>query len=284
MSWMSPWNAIWITALLGWPPSGLAQINLHLSPNCVVLLEGVDPTALAGDVGKLVQGSGDIWVITALDLEPFSRNDQVRGVIQQYGTAHYRSHKALFLPLTENVKHRDDTLATTYAFSSAPYLMTSTDGQYLGIDRVSDLDRRPIRFVAFAMEFMDHVIAHEIFHLEDYESLHLFAQKRLRARQDTFILRFDIFKILTELRAYKREYRVHSDPEKLSINRSAMIQDIAPLIAQLRESERQLVFNLFQIRSMDAEDLTDYLANEDTIPSLEEALDRLGFAWRFVTR
>lgn len=253
--------------------AGHAQITFQMSEACKALLgDRIDEANMKAR--RYLRGNGEMPMIIAGDLAPLLQHPTTRRNLQGYASKTHASHSAVFIIIDSSVNHAFATVATTYLDNPSPFLMFSTDRQWLAIDKTTEADVKPIHMVIAIDGVSEWSLGHEQFHLDDLDGLHAFAQNRLTSAHARFILRMDIFLILTELRAYKQTYQLHKDSDLIDAEIDGLQNDVVPKIEQLSMWEWRIISEAFGLAQTDRESLKNYLTGNAAIPSIASVLNQ----------
>lgn len=254
-----------------WTSPTRAQITLHLSANCAALVDGrLDH--LQSRLTQILSGAGEVAGLTSAEISLMALEPQVRTEFHTYAARPNAIHDAIFIPLAASINHHFGTQATTYIDNSTPYLRLSTDMRWIAIDQTRADDARPLHLIIFREAAPEWVLPHEKVHLEDLEALHAFAQAKVTRADQRVLIRYDVFKIVTELRAYKQTFQLHQRRDLVDDELRGVAIDILPVLQNLSEGEQEILRKSFGLHGNSYEDFRNFVTNGTHLPSLEQVM------------
>lgn len=258
-----------------------AQVNLQMSYQCahdLAQLQG----RLISHASKFIQGYGNIQVQTPQEVQKKLNPGPTHDFFTNYVGTPHRSHKALFLLLPVTATHLFQTIISTYLDNPTPYFMVSKDGMWFAAEKATQDAPQALHLVVATIHAGETEFLHELSHLEDMEELYIFTLDHLKDMSQRLLVRADIFRIVTELRAYKNAFQVHRAQHPLSaedyaaISVDGMQRDFIPLVNALSFHELEILEKLFDLKSTTKKDLSIFLKNSKQVPGLYEALSSFG--------
>lgn len=254
-----------------------AHLHFTLNPSCQALLVGREDVVLSR-MRQLITGSGQVDVVTVGDLLGVQLSPGARERLIAYQYHGHRFHSSLIAILPSTADHLFRQEATTYPDLTTSRLRLTSDHMWLVSERVDPV-RAPMHIVVLSARGTDYSLLHESVHLEDLDDLHRLAKKILVDDHEVLLINFQIFRAISELRAYKvlaHAFIHDSHPEEhvRSLVR-AMESDFIPTLKGLTGDQLTKFLRPFQIRSLAAEDLLAYFKNQDSAPSFEDVVNEL---------
>lgn len=235
-------------------------MNLNMSPGCQEWLAPRWEQTM-DQLRTILKGEGEVIVYTPTEFH------QVMGLADP---TPLRSRPA-YLLLPESARHLFNTPATTYADNPTRQVAFGDQGAWLIVGSTKAPDQRPQHLVVMAHTINDSVRRftglHESVHLEDYDAIYNYA--RSRGPSVTVILRMDIFTLLTEMHAYRRQIQAMAADRtdiRLDVRGVAELlsNQYAGFLRHLPIRDWLPLTRVLGIRGFDAASLENYLMSEET--------------------
>ncbi len=185
------------------------SLGLNVSASCSALLT---PRWAHNQhmISQTVVGSGTAYLITPKEFSAalgFAPRTQAR--IQVYADSPNRHHRAAFVLLPDTASPLGNTLASTYADNPSRYLAFSKGNEWLATNLRQFEEQLPQHLVLMSHRADAFVALHEVIHLEDFDEIYDYAAAK---NGTAYLMRMDIFTILSELHAYQEQFRmIHAE-------------------------------------------------------------------------
>lgn len=256
--------------------SDCASFTLRLTPDSWALLS---PRWEHNQqmISQVVKGSGEAYLVTPSEFASslkFAPHTQKR--IKDYMGSALR-HRAAFLLLPETAHLIENTIASTYPDNPTRSVTFSKDQKWL-VTNLRQLPDQPAQHLVIMSHQADAFTAlHEVKHLEDFDAVYNYAE----AKGSSYLLRMDVFTVLSELHAYQAQFRM-IDTENPS-NRIAAADGLAndlknqvgPMFAGMNGEMRTKLQKITGLNGQDFKDYRAYLTEGPTFLSWSEILPKL---------
>lgn len=253
-----------------------SELTFSIKAQCELYLdEKLDK--VSGRLNQIIQGYGNVQVLKLSDILASLTGDildEARDFVRL--SSPHQEAIVVFLPKTAT--HYFQFSASTYLDNGETFLKLSNDGKWFAVDLIGPDTTKAIHFVVFEHDATRFAFFHELSHLIDIEMLYRLATRLINDFNHRLIIRADIFRIATELKAYKKDYREFRKAKPQLASEYAkflaemMSQDFGKLIQDLPTQDFVKIKKLFNLNSHKVDDLVLFLENDIDVPDFDVAL------------